>query len=412
MRRLALPTLVSFLTPFAPFAPLALLPGCVFDALAYDEDEGPPDPPLPPPVWARVGVQTEVEPALVMMRVGNAGEWKAMEQLSATRFQATPNQVYTVAVVCLRADGDAITTMRSDVPTRAPIVLHLSCAEEAKPFMVRGTMVQPGSVSLDGARASSSQAGWSFALPARAGHRDLIAASDERVLVQRDLQISGDVTVPLPPLDLAQQGVALIERPFEMITLPGETARATTYLSTERSPAVEIHRGPVPKVLPFTAQVAGDQTTLRFSTERRVGGRTSQRIAEMMFGAMSASRVSLVWEPFVQLQQRHEALGEVATWQPLGVELPGPMQLEVADDEGRRITHLATAAYLEQPRERSLSTIIDAPAYLPAWRIDPARPYTRTVESTRRGVSTEVIERHRVEERVDAGPIISAGAND
>lgn len=373
---------------------LTLLSGCFLEGLGNDEDGEFEDGPYPDPPYGPVIFETSIEPALVLVRDGRDGNWAPVRRLTATSYRARPLQPYTVLVVCLPAGGGAITELRSEMPAYGSTSISIPCTEEAKPFVVSGTMAQPGSVSLGGERASSTQPGWSFALPARAGTQDLIAVSADRVLVQRGLQVTADLTLPL--LDPAQNGAALVELSVGVSALPGETLSAATYVRTEHSPPVEVHRGLPPKRSPPSPS---EQTLVRFFADRPIDGGITRRTVELAYDPMFTSHIDVAWEPFAELHRLSGPRGEVS-WQPLGLQLPGTTQLQVIGAGGRRVNHVATGFYLDRAQQRSLSTGVDAPGYLPEWRIDPALPYDLSFETTRRASPAALTETYRIEQRI------------
>ena len=357
--------------------------------------DSPPSPPGP------LEIVADSELALVAFREGQ-GPWQAAARIAADHYEATPQKPYTLLMVCLPPAGGSITKLLSDLPAPSRRTISLECGGPPGPILVRGIMAQPGEVHLGQASASSALPGWSFELPSFAGLQDLIAIGGDRVHVQRRLTISQDVT--LPPIDLVQQGAALVELPVEVRAPPsGGTLSAATYLFSGSVYPVQIYRGPLPArqlpprpgvseplVLEVQSQRRTDDVTRVWTTSRSLSGQPTPVV---------------LWEPSVEVAMQPQGGAESATWPLLGGSRS--FELAVRDEKGHRVTHHASEAYLERTSSQRLSLAVDAPGYLPAWSPDLAQPYTRSWQLARSGVVLGDTETFTFEQRMNQGPIIS-----
>lgn len=129
-----------------------------------------------------------------MVREGVNGAWRAATPRSATHFEARVNQAYSVMGVC---DDDFVSfvSVESRTPAEDPN-FNLACTFSftTPPHRVLGSMVQPGSAVLNGARRSSTVGNWPFEFRVDSGTYDLISSSADRVALRRGLSVTGNST--------------------------------------------------------------------------------------------------------------------------------------------------------------------------------------------------------------------------
>lgn len=349
-----------------------LLAGCAeeFEDDLIDVPTEPRDPRF-------ITVTLDQRPALFAVLEGPAKDWRVLAGDRSYYFLEVPT--YSVMVVCL--DGERARTM---VITRSYTTkLELRCG--ADPLVVGGRVAQPGMVTLGAHAAASPLPDWSFQLPARSGYSDLIASSNERVLVQRGLQIAGSTT--LPAIELAG-ATPLVPHPFPVTVdnlAADETLIATTTWVTQRIPqGAMIYRGALPpKVAPRTLQWAKEDQFLELSTERVEGARrTTHGVRSLLIEAPSPLTL---WRPFPGLRFETRAAGEViARWDegPSGdYGIGGVVETELVDAAGRSFFSSDGQSYHEHG-ELALAPP-DVPGYLPEWRVDVTGAHRRTLRAER-----------------------------
>ena len=125
-----------------------------------DETDSPLD--INPSAGVTVSINFNAPPALVMVREGVNGPWRAAVQRSLTSYETNVRRPYTVMGVC---DDGVVSSIQLEARTPSDErTINFSCVSwvETPPHGIFGSMVQPGAVTVDGVRRfspASSRAG-------------------------------------------------------------------------------------------------------------------------------------------------------------------------------------------------------------------------------------------------------------
>ena len=382
-RLLWAPGMKQYLAPF-----LALLTACVAaptetpDTLSDPTASSAPFTRGPrPQLLTPIAIQTDVAPHLVLFREGT-GPWRPAQRLKATTYEAMVSGPYTVAVLCSLEHGP-YTTLTSKT-LQDELLVQSYCTFEELPLLVSGTMVQPGMVNLGNAFASSRTPSWTWELPAFPGAHDLVAASADHLLILRNLAVTGDRS--LPPLDLAQQGVALVNAPVTVTNpFPGETLGGLAVLRTPHASQSIIYRGTLPAKLPPGAAL-GPRDRLDLSVRSQIsdGNTFTFRSAKRQVFNAAPTPVTL-WDPVAGLQMGVGSSGDVqASWTSL--QPHDTVSLLAYDNLGVSIEHLVSASYLAASGAHQIVLSTDAPGFDDAWHLDLSS-YSRSFFVLREGAT-------------------------
>jgi hypothetical protein len=223
--------------------PLARLISVLAPLAAGCTDEPPPEPVL-------VTIKTGEPPALLAFRDQASSTWQAVATAGVSTFEVNVRGRYEVLIVCENVAPwpSVIVRQHARTPADQPLIRQ-QCnsisdpddgdgpVPDPEPFVVRGTMVQPGLLAL----GTSSDFGGSFELPTAAGSFDLIMFSEgpsgsyEQLAIRRGIAVAGDTD--LGSIDLAQEGVQpLVRTPLSATNLePGETLGSMVMFQTSSS---------------------------------------------------------------------------------------------------------------------------------------------------------------------------------
>jgi hypothetical protein len=179
---------------------------------------------------ATIHITSEFPPAVVVFREGLRGRWRPARQITATTFEAKVRGPYVVTVVCAEhpiffENNETLTWQVARTPDDPR---DLSFCDPLPPqHEVTGHMVQPGFVQIADSGERSSVPDWDFDILVPSGSFDLIATSADAINVRRGISVDGDLAVT-PPVDLAQEGTALVDVAF---SAPNATPDEITLVS-------------------------------------------------------------------------------------------------------------------------------------------------------------------------------------
>jgi hypothetical protein len=343
------------------------------------------DAPITP---TSITVSTVRAPEAIAFRDGLDGEWQTPTPTTTGTYKIDVHGPYVVSVVC-KAGGDFLVTTQQIARTpEDERNLDMECAE--LPLLnssVTGKMVQPGSIGLGGALDSSDTANWSFNFATTDGTFDLIAFSDARIAIRRDVAVTG--TADVGTLDVDQQGVPLVPVALTVSNAAGaETTEAQVLIETPSTDSAYVHIG-----APASAKIAPDEllsATTKQSVTMVAWGDHSARSVRRDFGAGDPTAFTL--PAALEGVQFETSSGKlVATWSALPehdkirVAVYGSSADNNACDHELEVSQRFAAA----TGATSASLDTDIPGYLPAWRPDLGREYLREM----------LVERERTGER-------------
>jgi hypothetical protein len=343
-----------------------------------DETDSPVD--INPAAVVTVSINFNAPPALVMVREGVNGPWRAAFQRSATSYETNVRRPYTVMGVCDDGFTSAV-NLDSRTPQDDPN-LTFTCISQfvPPPHRVLGTMVQPGGVTLNGSRRSSTVGNWQFDFRVPSGTFDLIAASAStapRVAIRRGLAIAGNTT--LPPVDVAQEGTAMVDTTFTLTNpMHGETVRASVFLITPNcDPQAQIYGGAPAnaKVAPSSLLLPGEKQEVSIRSEQLTAAGTSMHSIRRQY-AVGDSTSFTFWAPLKSFTFPTSA-SPTATWR--WRDTKGVMDINLFEESGSETNVSFSRHYLMATGLTSFSFHFDAPGFLPQWQPDLTSGHSRSL---------------------------------
>lgn len=335
-----------------------------------------------------ITIRSDQPPALIAFRDGIDAPWQTATMATPTTFETEVHGPYLVTVVCEDpTTGRSWTLQVARVPDDARY-LPLSCdltapSELPSEPVITGHMVQAGLVQLGSSSDTSDVADWNFQLSAPNMLYDLIAATTERIVVRRAVEVDGDLVVT-PPIDVADEGTALVGVVFTAPNAtPDETLAVSVDLATSRTPLpAHIYVGPA-----ATAKTVRDSVLLATDTQQ-VAVRATQggalRELRRPFRAHDATEYELP-EPLGGVQWTIEHGQLLTTW----TTLPPLDHLVMsacgsAADGTELVSHdlAISPRFLAETGITHIAIDTEIPGYKPAWRIDVRGYYIRELTAT------------------------------
>jgi hypothetical protein len=353
------------------------------------------------PTSTSITISTERAPEAIAYRDGLDGSWRTLTPTSTGSYKLDVTGPYMVSVVCSSSNGSLVSTRQIARTPEDGTEIELACAKAPQlTSSVKGKMVQPGAVSVGDARIASDVADWGIDLDVPAGTFDLLGITADRIMIRRDLAVSGELDVGT--LDVQQQGVELVPVALTASNAAtGEDVEAEVMISTAKTEGGLVHRGaPASAKLAPTAFLTGDlrQSVAMIGTK---GDDTRLVRRELHTGDPTAFALP---EPLGPVQFAAADGKLVATWSALPDHDKVVLSLtgSQAIDRIREHTIELSQSFLDETRATSATIDTNLPGYQAAWRLDLARAHQRTVQVVRErdGVHAE----STVTKQVDAQP--------
>jgi hypothetical protein len=341
-------------------------------AAGCDDGESEPGP-------ITIAITADKAPALVAFRDGLDGEWQAAAMKTPTTFEAEVHGPYVITIACEDlAIGNFMTRQVARTPDDEHSVTVKCDSTPPTTHAITGHMMQAGRVQLGGESDASTTADWDFSIDVSNGTYDLMARTDDRIVLRRAIKVTGDVALT-PAIDATQEGTALADVAFTVTNAaPAEVLTAVVDLDQpEPMLPFDVYRGPIAaaKVVPESAltttdtqratiqAVAGNQLReLRRSF--RVGGKTAYTLPAPLAG--------LKWE------QTGDTLAVSWTSAPEFDSFTVTMDGASADGTKLQSYALELSPSFAAASGATRATVDTAIAgYKPEWKIDRARQYSR-----------------------------------
>jgi len=333
---------------------------------------------------------------LAMFRNESDAAWTPATRVSAADFTIVVNGPYWVSLVCLQGagtDSDPVSSFISirqigrtlDDPTELDVPACSPASSQSTPPLpstvsVTGQLAQGGRVMLADA-ASGADAGQPFTLRVAPGTYALYAVSSDHALIQRDLEITANTT--LPPIDIDASGTALTDARFT-IANPNQIAAAAIEVSTTevslwsaQLPPTEYFRNlnvyygdaSTTKLVPPEILTADDVQTLAFQERTVLGEHVMYRAIRKPYHAGDSTAVTLPeaindlqWSTDRQFSPRWRSLPDLA------------FHFEViawsGDLGGRHQTLDVSRSFLTATAATELTIETDLPGMDPSWLLD------------------------------------------
>jgi hypothetical protein len=371
---------------------LAFVSGCVVSASDDDLDDDSTEQESRPSAGTIIKIQGDTDLALVLVREGVNGAWRKATRISGARYQASVRGPYSVLTVCETADGPSTGIVSQTLQDER--LVEMDCVFEADsfPFVVSGTVVQPGQASLGVSARTSFAPNWTFHLAAEARTYDFLIAGGGRA-VRRNLAVTGDVT--LPPTDLLAQGTPLLDAQLTVTNArPEEVLEVSSRLINAAQDRLRLYRGPLPpKVAPVSMLLPGDAQSISVTADVDTITPTGSAFSYHSGGRNNyqpGQAVSLaLWRPLAAVPQLSiDALGDdKVTWQASDLLGSEGFTHYVFDNVGHFFYHSITPSYLKATRISSMTVPSHVPGFKDEWRVDRS-DYSRNFVTARENAVT------------------------
>lgn len=327
------------------------------------------------PAPTTIKISSDQAPALVAFRDGLDGAWQTATKKTATSFEAVVHGPYVISVACDGAAGVSTRQIARTPEDAGDVAVTCAIAAPAT-HAITGHMAQAGRVQLGDAIASSATADWNVSLAVPNGTYDLMARTDDQLVLRRAIAISGDLALT-PAIDLAQEGVALADAAFTATNAAAtETLVASVDLDRPTVP-YSIYRGPIAtaKVAPDSALIATDKQSASLRATSTGGYRELRRpfkVGGTTSFALPAALSGVAWE------QKDGALavswGTLPELDSFVVTVSGP-----AAAGGKAKSHDLELSphFLAATGATRAAIDTDIAGYKPEWKIDYTHAYTR-----------------------------------
>lgn len=327
---------------------------------------------LPP--LRQITISADTPPALLLYREGSNGPWRSATQVTPQTFRARVRGPFTVLAVCPDLQFP-FTQLISRTPEDGSVDVLCLFPDFSQVRQVAGSMVQPGSVSVGERRVSSTAANWTFQTDVLPGIVDVVASSADRVAVRRQIDATSDVT--LPTIDLAQEGTALLPTPLTLTNpVPGERSEAVVFLMTPGTqPQAQISRGApaTVKIAPDSVLAAGEDQEVSVRSTFNDGIvsilRSTRRPIHSGGNSVFTLR-ELLSNPQYTVDRRGNLVARWSAHSQLDFLI-----YSINDAAGRGLSVDLSPRWLDATHASQVSFAIDAPGYLPEWKVDVTNDY-------------------------------------
>jgi hypothetical protein len=263
-------------------------------------------------------------------------------------------------------------------------------------------MAQAGTMVFGDHLEGSGTPGWQFQFFVPDGAYDLLAATADRMAIQRQISISADVT--LPTVDVVADGTPLADVAFTATNAAsGEQLRASVLVGTAGSVQAGLYFGPSAsaKVAPESLLTATDSQTVSLHAMNgtagralrrpfRVGGDTAYTLPDPLGGIQwtaGTGKLAVSWTT----RPEQDYIGAFA----VGTSPDGRDSATVSVD--------LSVAFLAATGIETASLVNDAPGYQPEWNVDLTNQYSREIDF--QSVTNGLIATNWDTELVNAAPV-------
>jgi len=330
--------------------------------------------------------------AFVAFRDPSDTAWQPATKISLTSYQLQVAGPYLVAVACNhdgRIEVSQIGRTLDDLPL-GPV-----CPPSSGSYKVTGHMAQSGTMVFGPHLDISSVPAWTFQFDVDRGAYDLLALTGDRIAVQRQVAVTGDLVIS-PTVDVDSQGTALTGVALSAANAAaGETLQAKVELATADSAPAEVYVGPsaTAKVAPEAVLIATDRQTVSLQALRTTPADTIGRSVRRPF-RVGGDTVYTLPPPLSGEQWTVENNQLVVSW----TSRPDADDLIATASGSGSGTLLASssldlsAAFLAATQITRATLATDIPGYEPGWQVDRTRMYTRELEfqNVTGGVTTSI----------------------
>jgi len=320
--------------------------------------------------------------ALVAFRDGTDGAWQPATMKTATSYEFQVHGPYIVAVACDYGGVSGVVQIGRTLDESDD--LGAMCPKSSGSHKVTGVMAQAGTMVFGKhLEFSTDPDPWEFQFFVDDGAYDLLALTDDRIEVRRQVAINADQV--LAGVDVVQQGMPLAQVAFSAANAAaGETLRASVLLGTADSAQAEIYEGPLAavKVAPEAVLAATDRQTVSLRATTVAAGTTMGRAVRRPFRVGGDAAYTLP-SPLSGVQWAVESNQLVVSWtsRPDSDYLIASASGSSAD--GKVFTSNVldlSAAFLAATKIKRATFASDVPGYKPEWLVDLTHEYDRELD--------------------------------
>jgi hypothetical protein len=361
---------------------------------------------------------------LIAYREEGAPDWRTPSGPSTGRYEFEVAGPYRVIVVCDDSRQVAVAQLARTVDD-APSI-ELPCGDPpVNSFLVRGRMLQPGTVSFDLTGVDNSTAPWSFDLFTTGGTFDLVAFSGDASTgfdhfeIRRDITITADqdlgtidvAQVPaqaLVPTRFTATNLAASESPLAYVVLQSGNTHAAAIPTTQPEHAWQLG------LVPSAALRSTDTQDVYLAAGAPLSEQPMQRETRQFIRRVRDGGSTLVTLMDAIGPTRFESTADrlVATW----TSLPEYDQLVVGRSSISSSRSVAQRVGLSHAFVASTGTgarsvaldFTDVPGFRPEWRHDPTLDQ-QFVVLTSRGTLPDDYTSSEVDESVRAPSPLGVG---
>lgn len=323
-------------------------------------------------------MQTEEPPALLAFREEGSTKWQSVAVAGRSTFTITAAGPYRVVVTCENLGGVIQVIQYARTLDDEPLI-KLVCNTTPGSFTVRGTMMQPGKISLGYDTRSGTDPNWGFELPSSPGSFDLVMLSeDARIAIRRDVQITSDQQLGV--LDLALEAPQMrVPIAFTATNLLPTESRSSQVILEAGGTLASLHYGPgwdfdlAPRSV---LQPTDHQTVIINASEPPSTANPVSRTRSVVrdFGVGDSTTVTLL-EPLDMIAFENSPDRLVATWSALpeydALILTRSSYASPTRSWSHSIT--LTRAFVEATGATSATLdLSDIPSFKSQWRQDPS----------------------------------------
>jgi hypothetical protein len=369
----------------------------------------PPDDTGPTTIQLTAGGAT----ALVAFRDGTDGAWQAATMKTPTSYELQVHGPYIVAVACDYDGSSSVSQIGRTLDESHD--LGTMCPKSSGSHKVTGLMVQAGQMVFGKHFEFSTEPAWEFQFFVDDGAYDLLALTNERIEVRRQLAVNADQVVA--GVDVEQQGMPLAQVAFSAANATaGETLRASVLLGTADSAQTDVYLGPIAaaKVAPEAVLVATDRQTVSLQATTVSASTTTGRAVRRPFRVGGDAAYTLP-SPLSGVQWAVESNQLVVSWTSRPDEDYLLAFASGTSADGQAFTSNSldlSAAFLAATKIKRATFASDVPGYKPAWLVDLTHDYSRELnfQNVTNSVTTTIWNTETIGIAVAARPATAGAA--
>ena len=345
-----------------------------------------------------VHIRSANAPLLVVFRDGAKAAWQPATMLTANQFTADVHGPYMVGVVCQTltevGEGAPFTTVTWEVARTLDDSTDLvpPCVDQPDSQGLFGNAT-PGATVQSGLFTTTVPSSGVWTSFAQFGSRDVIAATSDKIAIQRDFQVDFNF-LPVPTIDVEATGTPLVPMLFDLPNREqNEVVRTDVRVQTATTVPADplfstVETDPEDQLLPFSqANVVpssvltgpGDRQIVTVTATKGASVRSLSRAFQVDGNSDFTLPDRLSGGQFAFDNTTREV---TASW--IALPVLDSLDLVVAGG-GADPAHASqlelhlSAAFVTATQPTSAFVDTQLPGFQAAWQVDFSQPYTRTL---------------------------------